>query len=66
MGVIMHYPTTPEKQEELSIEGQIVAGMIYPITQVAINGSTKVITDEQPQCRIYWNLSENAVKIGVK
>ena len=55
-----------KKQEELSIEGQIVAGMIYPITQVAINGSTKVITDEQPQCRIYWNLSENAVKIGVK
>ena len=55
-----------KKQEELSIEGQIVAGMIYPITQVAINRDTMTITDEQLQCRLYWNHSERAIKIGRK
>lgn len=58
--------TELQKQEELSVEGQIIAGIIYPISQVAINGSTKVIIDEQTQCRLYWNPSEKDIKIGIK
>lgn len=52
-----------EEQEKLTKSGQIIAGVIYPVTEVSFQGFSKTIEIQENSVRLFWD--SDGIKTGM-